>query len=344
MPADLVDETDVSARPPRPIPAPPVRVERTVEPEAEADAGAPESEEQVIRVEDGVDGDDLGWAEDEPWQPEEWIDEGLVRNEAEGAVERGRRRAPRRDNKPPRASAGPDQSRWSPMAGAEDDEVDEARRGEERKQQVRDATTLDDELRAAVGAGRVERFEKRMKDGGEAFKRGRYDEARRTLRPLVETAPRVAALRELYGLTLYRLERWKAAANELETFRTLTGSVEQHPVLADCYRALGRHSDVEELWLELSAASPSAALVAEGRIVAAGDLADQGRIDEAIKLLEPGVRPARRAKDHHLRVAYALADLYERAGDLPRARELFVRVASNDPDFIDVRARLAGLD
>jgi tetratricopeptide (TPR) repeat protein len=182
-----------------------------------------------------------------------------------------------------------------------------------------------------------------MREAGDAFRRGRYEEARRTLRSLAESAPRVAALRELYGLTLYRLGRWKAAALELEAFRDLTGSVEQHPVLADTYRALGRHADVEELWHELAAASPNAALVAEGRIVAAGDLADQGRIDDAIKLLEPGVRPARRAKDHHLRVGYALADLYERAGDLPRARELFRRVADSDPDFVDVQARLHAL-
>ena len=60
---------------------------------------------------------------------------------------------------------------------------------------------------------------------------------------------------------------------------TLTGSTEQHPVLADCYRALKRWARVDELWEELRAASPSADLVAEGRIVVAGGLADRGRID-----------------------------------------------------------------
>jgi hypothetical protein len=46
---------------------------------------------------------------------------------------------------------------------------------------------------------------------------------------------------------------------------------------------------------------------------------------------------------HHLRMAYALADLYERAGDLPKARELFGRVAASDEDFVDVQARLRAL-
>jgi tetratricopeptide (TPR) repeat protein len=130
---------------------------------------------------------------------------------------------------------------------------------------------------------------------------------------------------------------------ELEAYRTLTGSVDQHPVLADTFRALGRYTDVEELWDELRAASPSAELVAEGRIVAAGALADQGKLDEAIGLLNAGVKPTKRARSHHLRMAYALADLYERAGDLPRARDLFRRVADSEPDFVDVQARIHAL-
>ena len=48
----------------------------------------------------------------------------------------------------------------------------------------------------------------------------------------------------------------------------------------------------------------------------------------------------KRPQEHHLRRAYALADLYERAGDVARARELFSRLAAADPDFADVRTRL----
>ena len=77
--------------------------------------------------------------------------------------------------------------------------------------------------------------------------------------------------------------------------------------------------------------------------MAAGSLADQGRIDDAIELLVAGIKPVKRVKAHHLRLHYALADLYERAGDLPRARELFGRVASADPEFVDVQARLRAL-
>ncbi len=60
-------------------------------------------------------------------------------------------------------------------------------------------------------------------------------------------------------------------------------------------------------------------------------------------MLEGARAPGKKPQEHHLRVAYALADLHERAGDLPRARELFTVVATNDPDLGDVAARLRAL-
>ncbi len=104
---------------------------------------------------------------------------------------------------------------------------------------------------------RLDRFESRLKDGARAFSRERYDDARRILRPLAEQAPAAESVRELLGLTYYRLGRWKEARRELEAFRDLADSAEQHPVLADCYRALGRHDKVDELWEELRSASPA---------------------------------------------------------------------------------------
>ena len=92
-------------------------------------------------------------------------------------------------------------------------------------------------------------------------------------------------MRELAGLAHYRLGNYAAAAKELEAYAELSDSVDQNPVLMDCYRALRRWRKVEEYWLELAAVSPSAELVAEGRIVYAGALADQGRLAEAVALL-----------------------------------------------------------
>jgi len=193
---------------------------------------------------------------------------------------------------------------------------------------------------AGAGAGGLE---KRLAHAARSFDAERYRDAARELRALAGEASGVPGVRELYGLSLYRLGRWRAAAKELEAFRELTGSVEEHPVLADCYRAVGRHRKVAGLWEEVRGASPSAALVAEGRIVAAGSLADRGDLQGAIRLLERGRLEAKRPKPHHLRLWYALGDLAERAGDVPRARELFRRVAAADREFADVAERLAGL-
>jgi tetratricopeptide (TPR) repeat protein len=200
-----------------------------------------------------------------------------------------------------------------------------------------------DELRDVVGAARSERIEHKLAAASEAFRRGRFEEARRLLRPLAELAPRSPSIRELHGLSLYHLGRWKAAVTELEAVASLTGDVGVHPALADAHRALGRFGRVQEPWDELKAASPDPDLVAEGRIVAAGALADQGRLPDAIRLLEAAPRPSGRAKARHLRTAYALADLYERAGDLPRAREMFARVVASDPDLADAAERLRAL-
>ena len=182
-----------------------------------------------------------------------------------------------------------------------------------------------------------------MKDAARAFKRERFPEARKILRGLADEAPTSANVRELLGLTWYREGRWKEAAKELETFRGLTGSTEQHPVLADCYRAQKQWAKVERLWEELREDSPGADLVAEGRIVMAGALADQGRFTEAVRTLEAGRRKVKHPGERHFRMAYALADIHERAGDVPRARELFSWIQMIDPLFADVTARIRAL-
>ena len=199
------------------------------------------------------------------------------------------------------------------------------------------------ELLRVLGAQRGRSAARRFDEAGRAFRAERFKEALPLLVRLARDAPDLADVRELYGLVLYRLGRFKEAVRELEYFRELSGSVEQHPVLADCHRALGRWADVEALWKELGAASPSAELVTEGRIVLAGAKADRDDLPAAIRILEQGWRLPSRPRPHHLRRAYALADLYERAGRPPRARELFRWVETHDPRLADVSQRVRAL-
>jgi tetratricopeptide (TPR) repeat protein len=177
----------------------------------------------------------------------------------------------------------------------------------------------------------------------DAFARDHERDALRLLRPLRDALPGSPSVRELLGLVHYRLGHYPAATKELEAFVGLSGSLEQHPVLMDCYRAQRRWRKVDRCWRELTAASPGAELVSEGRIVTAGALADRGRVEDAIALLTRADRRVTKPKSHHLRLWYALADLEERAGNIPRARALFERVRREDAGFADVAERLATL-
>jgi tetratricopeptide (TPR) repeat protein len=183
----------------------------------------------------------------------------------------------------------------------------------------------------------------KLADATRAYSADRYHDALRMLRKLSSQAPTSGPVKELLGLTLYRLGKWPLALRELEAHHQLSGSYDQFPVIADCYRALRRYDEADATWAALRQASPSPEVIAEGRLVAAGSLADQGDLRGAVKLLEVSLRRSK-PKGFHVRQWYALADLYERAGELPRARDLFTRIAAADPDAYDVRQRLIGLD
>ena len=76
----------------------------------------------------------------------------------------------------------------------------------------------------------------------------------------------------------------------------------------------------------------------------AGAKADQGRLQDAIRILENANRSRpKKPKLHHLRSWYALADLYERAGMVGNARRLFADIASASPGFGDAAKRAASL-
>jgi hypothetical protein len=250
------------------------------------------------------------------WEPERWTSEPVARRPVGGGARSAK-------------GAGPAAEAVAPPS-----------RGRSRKV----PKVIAQEVASAVEPAIAPRIERRLAQAADAFERDHLADALRILKPLSKEAPGVPAVRELTGLALYGTGQWAAAAKELEAFRKLGGSVEQHPVLADCYRALRRYDMVAELWEELREASPGAALVSEGRIVAAGALADQGDVRGAIRLLERGpLRPTRGAALHHARLWYALADLYERAGDTPKARELFARVVAAEPGLADATDRLMAL-
>ncbi len=190
-----------------------------------------------------------------------------------------------------------------------------------------------------------DRISERMAAGIGAYERERYRDASRILKTVVDAVPNAPSARELLGLSQYHQSYWKAALPNLEAFAALTGSVDQHPVRMDCHRALGRPKKVEALFTELRQGSPDPEVLSEGRLVLAGTRADAGDLTGAVTLLvEAGAgRLVRNPAERHLRQWYVLGDLMERSGDLPKARELFLRISAVDPDAYDVAARLESL-
>ncbi len=202
------------------------------------------------------------------------------------------------------------------------------------------------QLSSAVGSDRGAKLGDRLAAAARAYERDRYLDALRISRVLVDEVPESAAARELHGLVCYRLGRWRDAIRHLTAASDLEGDdPSQLPVLMDCHRALGHHRRVRELWDQLREASPGADVLVEGRLVFAADLAEQDKLAEAIELLlgAGAARDLRRPGDRHVRQWYLLADLCERAGDIPRARELFARVVVADPEMADAVSRLAAL-
>lgn len=220
-------------------------------------------------------------------------------------------------------------------------------RGKVAKGGRRELRALDDvveEFEKRLGKKHSARAIRRYEAALVPFEAHRYDEARKMLLPMAREFQDVSAVHEILGLCLYRAGNWSAAAREIERALELNPRwLFNHAVLADCHRALKNHARVAELWDELAAASPSAEVVAEGRIVAAGSLADQGDLDGAIAMMKSATADHARPGEHHLRQWYVLADLHDRAGNVILARQFFERVAGHEPEFADVAERLAVL-
>ena len=212
------------------------------------------------------------------------------------------------------------------------------------RKEVRALDSVVEEFERAIGVRASVRALKRYEAALQAFEAHRYDEAKKILNPMAKEYADVAAVHEMLGLCLYRAGQWKRALTELEIAVRLNPEwIFNHAVIADCHRALGNHQMVEKYWRELADASPHPELVAEGRIVMAGSLADRGMLQEGLDLLSKAAGDLKRPAEYHLRQWFVIADLYDKQGNIIKARQFFERIASFDPQFVDVAERLATL-
>jgi tetratricopeptide (TPR) repeat protein len=240
-----------------------------------------------------------------------------LRNEAQAAIARSEAKPAKRK---PRAKKVPEALERRPLA---------PHKLPDPKRQLKD-------LLGDSAGGRAWRD---LNQAAEDIEEGRSGQARVLAERLYRRTPEVIEVAEMYGLALYGQGKWRETVEVLEQVRESSGLPDQNPVLADAHRALGNYADVEALWAELREASPANDLINEGRIVAAGALGDQGRLQDAVRLLSKGWKRPKRPLEHHLRRAYALADLYERAGERPQAKELFGWIAHHEPLYLDAKKR-----
>ena len=247
----------------------------------------------------------------------------------------GRDRAQRTEGAPPRppkqsADAGP------PRPPLPDDEEPQLPKGVVR------------EIERALGKGARSRdVALCLSIGSQALEEERPDVAVQVLAWARHQAPRLASIREAYGVALYQEERWADALSELQAYRRLTDRHDQNHVIADCLRALGR--GLEQV---ASAAEPLVGDAqapedrrAEAAIVWAAALADDGDVGAGRAVLRRFLeRPRSGDAEHDLRVRYLAADLAELARDDEDAQRQLELIVAVDPGFLDAAERLEGLE
>jgi tetratricopeptide (TPR) repeat protein len=245
----------------------------------------------------------------------------------------GRERATRRRDAPPRVSrrpAAPVRPELPP------DEEPALPKGVRR------------EIDRTLGAGRrADDVALALSIGSAAIEDERPDVALEVLAWAKHEAPRVAPIREAYGVALYLAERFDDALSELQAYRRLTGRPDQNHLIADCLRALGRDVDRIAETAEGLLADTDAPLErrAEAAIVWAAALADADELGPARAVLRRFLESARGGdREELVRARWFAGDLADRAGDLDDARTHLAAVVDVDPGFLDASERLRELD
>lgn len=205
------------------------------------------------------------------------------------------------------------------------------------------------DIERALGKGRrAEEVALALSVGSQAIDELAVEIALEYLAWAKDQAPRVAPIREAYGVARYLAEDYAGALTELQAYARISGRTDQNHVIADCHRALGRDLDrIEEVARPLIDDDRAPAdRRAEAAIVLAAALADAGRVDDGLGVLR-GILAERRDRDqeHHLRVRSLVADLALRVGDRETAlRQLQVLLAADDAGTFEARERLDAIE
>lgn len=157
-------------------------------------------------------------------------------------------------------------------------------------------------------------------------------------------AARLPVVREATAEAAYAAGDWATALTEYRALHRMSGAGDYLPVMADCERALGRPREALKLAREAQQVALEPAMRLEMTIVEAGARADLGQVEEALRLLHEARTRQRAPKAAQARLAYAVADLHERQGQLGLAKDAFAQALRLDEDeVLDAASRLAKL-
>jgi tetratricopeptide (TPR) repeat protein len=203
---------------------------------------------------------------------------------------------------------------------------------------------LVDEVRRATRPQDQEQVLSRLGRAVELLERGDASAAAVEAEKAKKHANRSAAVREVLGLAYYGQGRWQEAVTELKAYRRISGRPDQNHLIADSLRGLGKPQEAVPLAEEAlrdRAVPPDAK--AEGVIVAASALVDQGRVPEALAFLRRATTKEDVSEPWTLRLWYVRGDVLERAGRREEAAAEFRRIVRHDAGAFDAAERLAAL-
>lgn len=175
-----------------------------------------------------------------------------------------------------------------------------------------------------------------LEAAADAFEAGAFDSAYGHAVHAKSLSPRDATIREMLGLAAYRLGDWETALRELRTFRRLAGDPQHLPIEFDCLRGLDRPTELDALWSRAGSLDLEPWARVDGAVVYASALIDQGRLEEASRVLE-SVDSRQVEEYRRLELTYVAARLAALRGAAPEARRLRAAILEVDPSYPGMR-------
>jgi hypothetical protein len=138
-----------------------------------------------------------------------------------------------------------------------------------------------------------------------------------------ERAGRIGMVREVVGVTAYTVGEYALALRELLTFRRISGSNDQIPVMVDCERGLGRPDRALELGRSVDRASLPVSVRVNLAIAMSGARLDRGENDLALAELQIAELNPAKAFDYSPALFRAYADTLEVLGKAAESKHWF---------------------